>query len=148
MDKQFAYIKEAFVKEVKGVIDRRHSQPTTITPDQTEMGVQRTLMAANRTLLAWVRTGISQITFGFTIYKILQSFESEGKYQAKHAFLTSDKVGAILLIVGIAAIVFGVIECKSVYREYHRRIRREPVIMAGMIAALGVVFLTAIFFKA
>lgn len=35
------------------------------------LAIERTVMAAERTLLAWVRSGVSLISFGFTIYKVV-----------------------------------------------------------------------------
>ena len=35
-------------------------------------------MAADRTLMGWLQTALSMISFGFTIYKFLQVFQSEG----------------------------------------------------------------------
>ena len=45
---------------------------------RTTLAASRTLMAADRSLMAWVRTGLSMISFGFTIYKILQGFQEAG----------------------------------------------------------------------
>jgi len=35
-------------------------------------------MAADRSLMAWVRTGLSMISFGFTVYKLLQAAQANG----------------------------------------------------------------------
>jgi putative membrane protein len=114
--------------------------------DRTHLAVERTIMAANRTLMAWVRTGISQISFGFTIYKLLQSFQDEGKIPAKHRLLTPEAVGAVLLILGITSIAFGMFEYRATCREYQRKMKTEPVMMAGLIVILGFVFLVGIMF--
>ena len=37
------------------------------------MSMERTMMAAERTLLAWVRTAMAFISFGFTMYKVLET---------------------------------------------------------------------------
>ncbi|WP_208102982.1 DUF202 domain-containing protein, partial [Escherichia coli] len=54
--------------------------PATPAPKKTatELAADRTLMAADRSLMAWVRTALSMISFGFTIYKILQGFQQSG----------------------------------------------------------------------
>jgi len=46
--------------------------------ERTDLAAQRTLMAADRTLMAWVRTALSMISFGFTIYKVLEGFVQSG----------------------------------------------------------------------
>lgn len=38
-----------------------------------DLGGMRTIMAADRTLMAWLRTSLSMLSFGFTIYKFLES---------------------------------------------------------------------------
>ncbi|MEJ8824851.1 DUF202 domain-containing protein [Variovorax humicola] len=35
-------------------------------------------MAADRSLMAWVRTGLSMISFGFTIYMVIEGFAQQG----------------------------------------------------------------------
>ena len=82
-------------------------QEPAVLSDQLAM--QRTLMAASRTLLAWTRTGMSQISFGFTIYKVLDDFEKQGKLTPPYQILTPDRVGMILLALGMCSIVFGII---------------------------------------
>ena len=47
----------------------------TLAEDRTDMAAARTLMAADRTLMAWIRTAPSMLSFGFTIYKVLEGFQ-------------------------------------------------------------------------
>jgi len=56
--------------------DLEKKSPNELAEIRTTLAVERTLMAADRTLLAWVRTTLFMISFGFTIYKILQGFQS------------------------------------------------------------------------
>ena len=46
----------------------------------TRLAVERTAMAADRSLMAWVRTALSMISFGFTIYKLLEGFAQAGEH--------------------------------------------------------------------
>ena len=53
------------------------------TPDEIPLNlpVMNTLMAADRTLMSWIRTSLSLLSFGFTIFKILQGIQdAEGKF--------------------------------------------------------------------
>ena len=36
------------------------------------LALDRTRLAAERTLMGWIRTSFSMMTFGFTIYKVMQ----------------------------------------------------------------------------
>ena len=119
---------------------------TELAHECTDLALKRTAMAATRTLMAWVRTGISQISFGFTAYKVLDSFKHEGKLDTKK-FITPEKVGVTLLVLGLIAIIFGIIEYWGTYREYGIKPRRMPVLMAGAVALLGLGLLLAIFFN-
>ena len=49
-----------------------------LAQERTDLALERTLMAADRSLMAWVRTSLSMISFGFTIYKLLESLQQSG----------------------------------------------------------------------
>jgi uncharacterized membrane protein YidH (DUF202 family) len=68
------------------------------------MGAMRTIMAADRTLMAWIRTSLSMLSFGFTIYKFLQTIASEGPMEHPNS---PQQVGLFLTGMGVASIVFG-----------------------------------------
>jgi putative membrane protein len=48
---------------------------TELAAYRTSLAVHRTLIGADRSLMVWIRAALSMVTFGFTIYKILQNFE-------------------------------------------------------------------------
>lgn len=121
-----------------------HKDANQLAEERTQMAIMRTLMAANRTLMAWVRTGVSLISFGFTIYKILDSYMQEGKIGAKVRVLTPEEVGIIFIVLGIGAICFGLIEYRITYKEFNQKIKRLPAIMAGLIVVLGLAFIVAV----
>ena len=51
------------------------------TETPPNLPLMNTLMAADRTLMSWTRTSLSMLSFGFTIFKILQAFQdTEGKF--------------------------------------------------------------------
>ena len=112
-----------------------------------QLALQRTLMAASRTLMAWTRTGLSQISFGFTIYKVLDEFDKQGRLTAPYKILTPDRVGMILLALGVFSITFGIIEYREIYRDYGVKLKRQPMWMAGLVALLGLALLVAIAFN-
>jgi len=79
--------------------------------ERTDLAVERTVMAANRTLMAWVRTALSLISFGFTIYKLLQTAaEAEGAARALVTVRDPRRLGVTLIILGTVAMILGTIE--------------------------------------
>jgi len=48
---------------------------TELSSTRTGMAFQRTRLAADRTLMAVIRTSLSLISFGFTIYKVIEGMQ-------------------------------------------------------------------------
>jgi putative membrane protein len=74
---------------------------------RTDLACSRTLMAADRSLMAWVRTALSMISFGFTIYKVLEGFQKAGA--VLHG-VSPRSAGLFLTGLGTLAIVAGTVE--------------------------------------
>ena len=87
--------------------------PNQLAEERTDLATARTMMAADRSLMAWIRTGLSMISFGFTIYKLLESFEDKGLPVAQAH--SPRAVGLFLTGLGTVAIVMGTVE------YWHRR---------------------------
>lgn len=91
------------------------SSSNQLASARTDMAVNRTLMASDRSLMAWIRTGLSMISFGFTIYKILEGFQtSAGAAEVTHSPRT---VGLLLTGLGTLAVVMGTVEYWQRRRE-------------------------------
>ena len=78
-----------------------------LAAERTHWAADRTVMAADRTLMAWVRTALSLMSFGFTIYKLLQGFQAAGT-MLPHAD-SPRRVGLFLTGLGAVAMVMGMI---------------------------------------
>lgn len=106
---------------------------------RTNMATTRTLMAADRTLMAWMRTALSMISFGFTIYKILQGLQSSGD-TLKHAY-DPQTVGLFLIGLGTISMILGVVEYISTIKELRllKAIpwRRPSFVISLIMAASG-----------
>lgn len=109
--------------------------------ERTDLAVFRTSLAAGRSLMAWVRTGLAMIGFGFTVYKFMQSFADQFRPGAAHT------AGLILIGVGTFSILVGCIEywqASAEMRSYGGAMRKTPLLIAGLIAVLGVLLFLSV----
>jgi putative membrane protein len=118
--------------------------------ERTLMAAERTLMAADRSLMAWLRTALSMISFGFTIYKLLQGFEAAGT-QLPNAN-TPRTMGMFLTGMGTVAMVLGTIEYWYRLRDLRKHnkfaIVRPSLVMSLLMSAVGLFLFIAIIARA
>lgn len=111
----------------------------------SDLGAMRTIMAADRTLMAWVRTSLSMLSFGFTIYKFLESaVQSDQLARAD----SPQHVGLFLAGVGTLSMLFGVTSYWTTLKDLQRteefRLGRPALfislvmLMAGVALFLGI----------
>jgi putative membrane protein len=114
--------------------------------NSNDLAFERTLLAENRTLMAWVRTAISLISFGFTIYKFFQ--ETGGP---THHFFTPRKVGMIMIIFGLLALIWGLMDhrdtLKKLRKSYPDIQRSRATILAILVLLFGVVMFLGVLFR-
>lgn len=116
---------------------------------RTDLAATRTLMAADRSLMAWIRTALSMISFGFTIYKLLQGFQESGVHMPH---LESPRlVGLFLTALGTTSMVMGTVEywyrLKELRAYQEVRVWRYSFVMALMMSATGLVLFLSIISK-
>ncbi len=112
-----------------------------LSESKPDLNAMRTIMAADRTLMAWIRAALGLLSFGYTIYKILQEVhEAE-----KAGFMreqTPRNAGVFLTLAGTVALIMGIAEYLAtlrVLRPYHTfRLARPSLIMSVVMAAVGV----------
>ncbi|SAK82869.1 hypothetical protein AWB75_05322 [Caballeronia catudaia] len=113
-----------------------------LAEERTDLATTRTLMAADRTLMAWTRTALSMISFGFTIYKLLEGFREAGVHLAHpHSPRT---IGLFLTGMGTVAMVMGTIEYWRfiVSLRAHQPVSvRRPTFFVALVMALSGSFL-------
>ena len=118
-----------------------------LAEDRTDLATGRTLMAMDRSLMAWIRTALSMISFGFTIYKVLEGFQESGAGIA-HDY-SPRAVGLFLTGLGTAAMVAGTVEYferLKLLRKYHTiKTWRASLVMAMIMSVTGLfVFLSIV----
>ena len=97
----------------------------SMASDRTGMAFQRTRLAADRTLMAVIRTSLSLISFGFTIYKLLEGLQSAKTVDLRdHA---ARNFGVTLCAIGVIALAVGI----TYHVWFMRDLRRKRNAMAG-----------------
>jgi putative membrane protein len=101
----------------------------------------RTIMAADRTLMAWIRTGLSMISFGFTIYKFLEGAAHKESGVLSHPE-SPQRVGLFLCAVGTLSIVLGTWSYWQMLKDLNRaeqfRLGRPTLFIALVMCLAGV----------
>lgn len=116
---------------------------------RTDLATGRTLMAADRSLMAWLRTALSMISFGFTIYKVLEGFQKSGE-NLPHDY-SPQTVGLFLTGLGTVSMVMGTVEywqrIKVLREMYPIKTFRPSFVMAMIISITGMFFFLSIITK-
>lgn len=116
---------------------------------RTDLAMKRTLMAADRTLMAWVRTALSMISFGFTIYKVLESLQKSGQEVAVQT--SPENVGLFLIGLGTISMAMGTVEywqnIKELRKTLYFHIIRPAFVMAIIISVAGVLTFISVIAK-
>jgi putative membrane protein len=120
-----------------------------LAQERTDLAAMRTLMAADRTLMAWVRTALSLESFGFTIYKVLQAFQEEGRALPRDQ--TPTNVGLFLTAMGVVAMVMGTAEylqTRKALQQFHEvPLARWSFVLALLMSFMGLLLFFGIIAK-
>lgn len=119
-----------------------HDRPAILPGD---LGEVRTIMAADRTLMAWIRTSLSMYSFGFTIYKFLDTMAQHGQLARSDS---PQLVGMFLAGLGTVAVIFGTISYWVTLRDLRRveafRLGRPILLMALIMCLTGAALFVSI----
>lgn len=111
----------------------------------SDMGAMRTIMAADRTLMAWVRTSMSMLSFGFTIYKFL---ESAAQHEALARPESPQRVGLFLAGMGTAAMIFGILSYWTTLKDIRQveafRLARPALLISVIMTVAGIALFVGI----
>jgi putative membrane protein len=115
----------------------------------TDLGTMRTIMAADRTLMAWVRTALSMLSFGFTIYKFLETAAQQGHLARPES---PQKVGLFLAGMGTASMILGVLSYWATLRDLRRTetfsLGRPTLVVSLIMTLAGLALFLVIAFRA
>lgn len=115
----------------------------------TRLAIERTRLAHDNTMMSWIRTATSLITFGFSIYKFFQ-LDLSAK-AIKPALIGPREFALALIVVGLLSLFMGAAQnywdLRSLRKEYPSMPRSLSVLVAGLIASLGIAALVAVLFR-
>jgi putative membrane protein len=118
--------------------------PATAVPSSTDLAALRTVLASDRTLMAWVRTWLSLLSFGFTMYKVLEGLVADGRAISP---IMPRNAGLVLAFAGTMSMAMGILQSRytqSLVRWHVSfRPRRLSLLMALMMCITGI----ALFFS-
>ncbi len=108
------------------------------------LALDRTRLAAERTLMGWIRTSFSMMTFGFTIYKVMQEV---GQINATGGAPVSETRHLGLVLTGLGTVAL-MIACVQHWR-YTSRLRHDQDVtpwdltlaVASLVVCLGILIL-------
>jgi putative membrane protein len=114
------------------------------------LATERTRMAADRTLMAWVRTALSLISFGFTIFKFLETMIRQGNEPLIRQ-RGPQEAGLSLIGIGLFALIVACIQ----HWHFLKKLRpSKPVkpwdltlVVAFLIGLLGLIMFVSIIFR-
>jgi putative membrane protein len=118
--------------------ERPRDKPPVLPHD---LSVINTVMACDRTLMSWIRTALSMLTFGFTIYKFLESLAQQGMLTRTES---PQRVGLGLCAMGAVAILLGTYGYWTTLKDLNRvgefRLGR-PVLVMALIMCVASIFM-------
>ena len=105
------------------------------------LAVDRTRLAAERTLMGWIRTSFAMMTFGFTIFKVMQELRLFSANTLGSSPQGTRELGMALAGLGTFALL---IACFQHWRYVRRLKRISPIVpfdlalaVASLVVCLG-----------
>jgi putative membrane protein len=108
---------------------------------RTELGYDRTILALERTMMAWIRTDLSLISFGFTIYKFLETMQQAAGGPG-HGNAPRN-IGMALILIGVGTLIMAMIQFRKALNkisDYTQKDRQISISVTAGIAILVVAF--------
>jgi putative membrane protein len=99
------------------------------------LAIDRTRLAAERSLMAWVRTSLSMISFGFTIYKVLETLQEQSKLHIARPDAPRN-LGLVLVGIGTFALVVACIQHRQYVTSLKPTGAGKPLDLTFLVAVL------------
>ena len=119
--------------------------------DQMKLAQVRTFLAYERTMMAWIRTSTSMITFGFALYKFFFYLHQEKPPASGEQVFGARVYGLCIMGIGVLALVLATWQhrqqLKALAGNYPEAPRSPSLLIAALVASLGVVAFTFAIFR-
>jgi uncharacterized membrane protein YidH (DUF202 family) len=123
------------------------TERTEMSMRRTGMSFQRTRMSADRTLMSVIRTSLSLISFGFTIFQVLEKLSDQkiltGTAPARNFGVTLVAIGIGMLAIGIIYHLQFMVGLRALRKEMTAEglIHGESIFPASMTLITAIVLL-------
>lgn len=137
-------------EQTKSSVDKLAAERTGLAGDRTVLAADRTVMAADRTLLAWTRTSLALISFGFTIYKLLQ-YDVQRTAEMAIKADGPRRLGIAMISLGVIFLLLASVQFRGEMKHLRPSIQlahwRLPFVMAILLALLGLLALVNVIWQ-
>ena len=103
---------------------------------RTELGFGRTLLALERTLMAWIRTDISLITFGFTMFKFLETMQQASGSNVSQT--APRNIGIALVLIGVGTLIMAMVQFRVAMKRILVFAKTKPQPSLSMMAGYAI----------
>lgn len=112
--------------------------------EKEELSLDRSILAFERTFLAWIRTAASLMTFGFAIFKLLQSKIQEPGTHPILQVLTPRMIALLLFLSAFTGLVLAAIRYIQVKKRFDRFSNKtllEPTMLQAYVIGILLILL-------
>ena len=122
---------------------RNGDSSSQLHDDRTDLAVNRTYLASERTLMGWIRTALSMISFGFTIFKVLETVQKNDPSMNHNG---PRNVGLFLIVFGVGPLIVALIQFWRAMRTQAGRSPKQLLSNPAVILAAAIAFFGAFLF--
>lgn len=113
-----------------------------LAEDRTELGFGRTILALERTMMAWIRTDLSLITFGFTLFKFLETMQQASGGAEPHGHAPRN-VGIALILLGVGTLIVAMYQFQRAMKKISIYSTTKRQTSLSTVTGIGILLIAA-----